>query len=140
MKRWGRVEEITNWYDMENATYYHGGDERWLIDKLRWQRIVGPDDSEDLIFGVGELDPGEFHLLHYHEDAAECYFVLEGQGKFRVDDEVIDGTPGTGIYMPAGSKHAILNDSDKKLVFFFAYPKPWYKTTLIEEHQPNMGK
>ena len=43
-------------------------------------------------------------------------------------------------FRPAGSKHAILNDGDKKLVFFFAYPKPWYKTTLLEEHKPDMGE
>jgi len=138
-KRWDRVENISEWFDMENAVYYHGGDKRWLSDKIRWQRLIGSEDTEDMIFGIAEIDPGEYHLLHYHEDCSECYFVLEGRAKFRIDDEVIDGTPGTGLYMPAGSKHAIVNDGKKKLVFFFAYPKPYYKTTLVDARIPDMG-
>lgn len=139
MKIWERRQDIKEWWTMENATFYHGGDKRWLPDKIRWHRLIGRNDSDDLIFGIAELDAGEYHLLHYHEDASECYYVLEGRSWFRVDDEVIDGTPGTGIMMRPGAKHAILNDSDEKLVFFFAFPKPHYETILVETTKPDMG-
>jgi oxalate decarboxylase/phosphoglucose isomerase-like protein (cupin superfamily) len=130
MKYFKHVDEIEDWMDTEKAVYYTGGDRKWLKDKLIWQRLFGPEDSNDLIFGIAKLPPGEEHLLHHHEDAPELYFVLEGRGVFMVNEEVRDCTPGTGIYMPAGSRHSVKNHGDKMLIFFFAYDRPQYETTL----------
>jgi oxalate decarboxylase/phosphoglucose isomerase-like protein (cupin superfamily) len=132
MKRVARVQDIQEWLNCEKATYYTGGDKRWLCDGIIWQRLIGPEDSKDLIFGIAKLDPAQIHLLHHHEGASELYYVLEGSGKFTLDDEIISGNPGTGIYMPPGTKHRIENDGDKTLVFFFAYNLPYYSTILDE--------
>jgi mannose-6-phosphate isomerase-like protein (cupin superfamily) len=40
--------------------------------------------------------------------------VLSGRAKVTVDDEEIDATPGTAIYIPVASKHKILNDGGEK--------------------------
>ena len=133
MKYFKHVDQIEDWMDTEKAIYYTGGDKRWLRDKLVWQRLFGPDESDDLIFGIAKLPPGEVHLLHHHEDAPELYYVLKGHGIFTVDEESQDCTPGMGIYMPAGSKHSIKNTGDGTLVFFFAYDRPHYKTRLDED-------
>ena len=93
MKRVARVEDIREWLDCEKALYYTGGDKRWLRDGIMWQRLIGPEDSKDLIFGVARLDPGQIHLLHHHEGASELYYVLEGSGRFTLDEEIINGTP-----------------------------------------------
>ncbi|MBU0465136.1 MAG: hypothetical protein KKE12_16285 [Proteobacteria bacterium] len=37
-----------------------------------------------------------------------------------------------GIYMPAGSKHSVQNVGAELLVFFSAYDRPHYTTTLDE--------
>jgi oxalate decarboxylase/phosphoglucose isomerase-like protein (cupin superfamily) len=132
MKRVARVEDIKEWFDCEKAVYYTGGDKRWLRDKIVWQRLIGPEDSKDLIFGIAKLDPGQIHLLHHHEGASELYYVLKGMGKFTVDEEVVDGSPGTGIYMPPGSKHRIENNGEQTLELFFAYNFPQYNTILDE--------
>ena len=132
VKRVARVEDIREWLDCEKALYYNGGDKRWLRDGIMWKRLIGPEDSKDLIFGIAKLDPGQIHLLHHHEGASELYYVLEGNGKFTLDEEIINGTPGAGIYMPPGTKHRIENDGDKTLVFFFAYNLPYYSTILDE--------
>ena len=134
MKRLGRVEDIKDWINCrsERALYYTGGDKRWFKDGTEWQRLIGPEDSEDLIFGIAKLKPGDIHLLHHHSDAAELYYILEGKGKFTVDDEVFDGYPGTGVYMSAGAKHKIENDGHQILVFFFSFNRPRYTTVLDE--------
>jgi oxalate decarboxylase/phosphoglucose isomerase-like protein (cupin superfamily) len=132
MKRVARIEDIKEWLDCEKATYYTGGDKRWLRDGIIWQRLIGPGDSQDLIFGIAKLDPGKIHLLHHHEGASELYYVLKGKGKFTVDEEVFDATPGTGIYMPPGTKHRIENVGEVTLEFFFAYNYPYYSTFLDE--------
>ena len=132
MQYFKHVDEIKDWNDTEKALYYTGGNKRWLKDKLIWQRLFGPEESDDLIFGIAKLPPGEGHLLHHHDDAPELYFILEGRGIFAVNDETRECDPGTGIYMPARSKHSVKNTGDEMLVFFFAYDRPHYETTLDE--------
>ncbi|MBW1714038.1 MAG: cupin domain-containing protein [Deltaproteobacteria bacterium] len=130
MKYFRHAGEITDWMDTRKAVYYTGGDERWLADKLKWQRLFGPSESEDLIFGIAKLPPGEIHLPHHHPDAPELYYVLEGQGLFRVAGEEKECGPGSGIYMPAGASHSVWNNGTEELVFFFAYDRPFYQTVL----------
>lgn len=130
MNYFKHVDKIDDWMDMEKAVYYTGGDKRWLRDKLVWQRLFGPDDTDDLIFGIAKLPPGEEHILHHHDDAPELYYVLEGHGLFTVDDQERDCPSGTGIYIPAGSRHSVKNTGGKTLIFFFAYDRPEYRTTL----------
>jgi mannose-6-phosphate isomerase-like protein (cupin superfamily) len=45
--------------------------------------------------------------------------VLSGRAKVTVDDEEIDATPGTAIYIPVAAKHKILNDGGEKFVFVY---------------------
>lgn len=130
MKYFKHVDEITEWMDTEKAAYYTGGDKRWLADKLKWQRLFGPSDSDDLIFGIAKLPPGEIHLPHYHPDASELYYVLAGYGLFTVAKEEKECGPGSGIYMPAGARHSVRNHGFEELIFFFAYDRPYYQTFL----------
>ena len=133
MKHVTRIQDIKEWINTEKATYYTGGDKRWLKDGLEWNRLIDPEVSDDLIFGVAKLEPGEVHLLHHHDNAAELYYVSEGSGKFTLDDEIVNGTPGTVIYIPTDVKHRIENDGSQTLVIFFVYNRPVYSTILDED-------
>ena len=43
--------------------------------------------------------------LHYHERTDEIYYVLDGQGRMRLDDEEIDLHKDLLVYVPHGVKH-----------------------------------
>ena len=43
--------------------------------------------------------------LHYHERTDEIYYVIDGQGKIRLDDQEMELRPGVVIYVPRGVKH-----------------------------------
>ena len=43
--------------------------------------------------------------LHYHQRTDEFYYVIEGQGKMVLDDQVIDLHQGVVVYVPRGTKH-----------------------------------
>jgi len=43
--------------------------------------------------------------LHYHERTDEVYYVIEGEGRMRLDDEEIDLHSGITVYVPRGVKH-----------------------------------
>lgn len=133
MKRVARIQDIQEWLNCEKANYYTGGDKRWLRDGLEWHRLIDPEVSKDLILGVARLEPGQVHLLHHHDNAAELYYVSEGTGKFTLDDEIVNGTPGTVIYIPTGTRHRIENDGNQTLMILFVYNRPDY-TTILDEN------
>lgn len=102
------------------------------LDEVEWKRNDDPRDwlnykrliwretgSTDLCIGMGRLAPGKVLDLHNHPDDGEFYYVLEGRAKVSVDEEVIDATPGTAIYIPAASKHKIVNDGEENFVFLY---------------------
>ena len=89
-------------------------------DWLNYKRLIWRETgSTDLCIGLGRLEPGKILGLHHHKDDAEFYYVLEGRAKVTVEDELIDATPGTAIYIPVAAKHSILNDGKEKFVFLY---------------------
>jgi mannose-6-phosphate isomerase-like protein (cupin superfamily) len=102
---------------LEDVPWNRNDDPR---DWLNYKRLIWKETgSNDLCIGLGSLDPGKILDLHHHKDDAEFYYVLEGNAKVTVDDEVIDATPGTAIYIPVASKHKIVNDGAEKFVFIY---------------------
>lgn len=55
---------------------------------------------------------GRMPPAHRHAANAEAYFVLDGIVEFRVADDVVQGTTGTFVLVPAGEAHTFGNTSD----------------------------
>jgi mannose-6-phosphate isomerase-like protein (cupin superfamily) len=70
--------------------------------------------------GVAELVKGGFLAPHRHPQA-EIYYVLAGRGRMTVDSEAVDVEAGTALFIPGGSEHAIRNDGDELLRFFYVF-------------------
>jgi len=43
--------------------------------------------------------------LHFHERTDEFYYVIEGQGRMRLDEEEIELHKGVVVYVPRGIRH-----------------------------------
>lgn len=43
--------------------------------------------------------------LHYHERTDEFYYVIDGHGRMRLNDEEIELHQGVVVYVPRGVKH-----------------------------------
>jgi len=48
--------------------------------------------------------------LHYHQRTDEIYYVLDGQGRMRLDDEEIELHKDVTVYVPRGVKHRAWGD------------------------------
>jgi quercetin dioxygenase-like cupin family protein len=87
---------------------------RQTVDQGTVQRLIDQDVTGDtqceFAVGIYRIEPNELHPLHLHTSAAEFYFVVAGRARFTLGDEVIEGTPGTALYMPIGMPHAIQTD------------------------------
>jgi len=43
--------------------------------------------------------------LHYHAKTDEFYYVIDGQGTMRLDEQEIPLSKGVVVYIPRGTKH-----------------------------------
>src|SRR3954447_15541697 len=59
------------------------------------------------------VQPGQRTTPHYHPLTEEIYYLLEGTGRMRIGDEVLDVQPGDAIAIPPGAVHTIQNTGTK---------------------------
>ena len=43
--------------------------------------------------------------LHYHQRTDEIYYILDGEGRMRLDNDEIELHSGVTVYVPRGVKH-----------------------------------
>ena len=87
-----------------------------LLDLGNFQAVVlaaGDATSGDLTVLQTQGEPSGFGPpLHCHRDAAEAFFVLEGDYLMFIDDEQHLCPPGTFVYVPRGTPHTFKVSSD----------------------------
>jgi mannose-6-phosphate isomerase-like protein (cupin superfamily) len=54
-----------------------------------------------------------------HEGKEEVYFVVQGKGKFVLDDQVVDVEQGTAVYIEPGCRHRAINTGDDEMRLFW---------------------
>lgn len=65
------------------------------------------------------VPPGEIHApeAHLHPDAEEVFYVVAGNGQFRLGDDAFAVGPGDFVYVPPGLLHELRNTGDTDLEF-----------------------
>src|SRR4051812_38252103 len=63
------------------------------------------------------LLPGQQTAPHYHILTEEIYYILQGQGRMQLGDEVRVVGPGDAIAIPPGMIHIIENVGSQTLIF-----------------------
>lgn len=91
-----------------------------------WRRWVSPSQANgNMVFGLGELAPGEVAEWHEHPEA-EVFYVLAGRGaaSWRIDghEHQADLHPGVAFYKVGGIPHRMASVGDEPLrgVYFKA--------------------
>ncbi len=71
--------------------------------------------SDTLLLGVNCLEPGQTQKPHDHTDQDKFYYVIEGEGQFRIGDDVKSAAAGDVVWAPAGVVHGVSNEADSRL-------------------------
>ena len=77
-------------------------------------------ESQKLGFNITVIPPGKRAFpCHAHYANEEMFYILEGEGKLRLGEELHHVRSGDFISIPAGPEHAhqIINDSETELRF-----------------------
>ncbi len=64
-----------------------------------------------------EMPPNTAEQLHYHEKAAQVFYILKGQAEFQLDEETMLVAQGESLHIAAGKKHRISNKSNQNIRF-----------------------
>jgi mannose-6-phosphate isomerase-like protein (cupin superfamily) len=77
-----------------------------------WGDVAEPDFAGAWIV----VEPGTVSAPHAH-DEGEVFFIFEGEGDMRVDNEVRRVRAGDTIFIPPGHEHALASPPDRRIVF-----------------------
>ena len=85
----------------------------------------GQFGSSNLAITWVDCAPGSEQRLHVHETQEQVYVIVRGSGVMRVAGEEQEVGPGTMVYVPPGSEHAIRNDGNETLTYISATAPPF---------------
>jgi mannose-6-phosphate isomerase-like protein (cupin superfamily) len=63
------------------------------------------------------LPPGAATEPHHHPKAEEIYYLLEGEGEMKMEQDTRLVGPGDAVAIPPGARHTIRNVGQTPLVF-----------------------
>lgn len=82
-------------------------------------------DTERMFCDLYCFEPGQAQKPHAHDGEDKVYYVVEGEGLFRVGNEEQSLRTQSIVLAPAGVEHGVTNRSSQRLVVLvFMAPKP----------------
>jgi len=57
-------------------------------------------------------------VKHYHKECTEVYYILEGQGKMELNDDLVDVVPGIIVYIEPFTWHRLFSDAGVRTIVF----------------------
>jgi mannose-6-phosphate isomerase-like protein (cupin superfamily) len=98
--------------------------------------VKASSDDTDGLFSLLEAEepPGFGPPLHIHHDAAEAFYVVEGEYVMFLDEREVTCPAGSFVFIPAGMRHGFRVGSvpSKKLNFYFPAVMVGYFEDLSE--------
>ncbi len=74
-----------------------------------------------------KVKPGQLTLAHRLSTLKEIYYILEGEGVIRIDQDSAAVHPGPVVYIPPNSKQYIHNTGSRDFTFLCMVCPLWKK-------------
>ena len=99
--------------DITPAVTAHGEGEKFVF--------LSQQDTTSAItqFAYGKFLPGESCAMHLHPTMEECFFFIDGEGEYIIDDVVYAIKPNCFLRIPANTLHALKATGTTPLVFVY---------------------
>jgi len=80
-------------------------------DNSEIRELMHPDSYDNQLQSLAEaiIKPGQTTLLHLHKKSEELYFILQGEGKMQLGDDIFSVKKGDTICITPKTKHRIEN-------------------------------
>ena len=98
----------------------------------RRQVLIGPDEAPSFAMRRFIMEPGGGMPKHTNTVEHEQY-VLTGQARIGIGDDVVDVGPGSVVYIPAGTPHWYAVEGDERFEFLCVVPNRPDRIEIIDE-------
>ena len=93
----------------------------WFLGQPLEVKLAGEQTSGAYAVTEGIAAPGFGPAPHLHRREAEAIYVIEGELRFTLDGQQIDGPAGTVVHVPTGTLHSWINVSAKPAKLLTVY-------------------
>ena len=84
-------------------------------------KLLGHETNGSIMLFEETVPAGTKSLFHLHRDSDEVAWVLAGEFRFKIGDEVAAGGPGSSAFMPRNVPHAWKNTGSETGRVLFLY-------------------
>lgn len=115
--------------------------ERETLDNDNFRKVLYTGENLQLVLMT--LKPGEEIGQEVHNENDQFFRFEAGAGKCIINDYEYDVKDGTGLIIPAGSEHNIINTGSKALQMYTIYSPPHHKEGTLfatKEEAEEMGE
>lgn len=113
-------------------TGYTGNIEQTTLDNSNFRQVLYTGQHSQLV--VMSLLPGEEIGMEVHEIVDQFLRIEKGSGKLIINDEEFEVKDGTGIIIPAGAKHNVINlSATDPMKIYTLYSPPHHKDGTIHK-------
>jgi mannose-6-phosphate isomerase-like protein (cupin superfamily) len=123
MARNGRDSAQPGRVSRGNAEHY-----RWGKDCDGWHLVK----DEQLSVIEEFMPPGAAEIRHHHKHAQQFFYILAGEVLMEVEGQTTLVPAGSGIRVPAGTRHQIRNPSSSAARFLVISQPPSYGDRVNE--------
>lgn len=74
--------------------------------------LVSACDCTEMRPKLWYLDPGDAMSFHRQTDQEEFYYVVDGPGRLRIEEEYLDVPEGACVRIPPETPRQVLNDTE----------------------------
>lgn len=97
-----------------------------------FRRVLYTGKNSQLV--LMSLKPGEEIGSEVHDDIDQFFRFEDGQGKVVIDGREIEVIDGSGIVVPAGAEHNVINTSEASLLkLYTVYSPPEHKNNTVHK-------
>jgi quercetin dioxygenase-like cupin family protein len=99
---------------------------------VKWVANRDLDPGCEQSFGLVYILPGKTNPEHWHTNAEEIVYMLQGECDVRLGDRHVTIKPGQTLHIPPGTKHEVANFGWEPVVYVCSFSASM-RGTLFED-------
>jgi mannose-1-phosphate guanylyltransferase / mannose-6-phosphate isomerase len=130
------VKKIVSMLDENHSTLVHSH----ATVKRPWGEYTVLEEGPGFKVKRVSIKPGERLSMQYHQHRSEHWVVVEGAAKVQNADRTMTLKPNESTYIPAGTKHCLMNNSDQPLQIIEVQTGPYLGEDDIVRLEDKYGR
>lgn len=103
--------------------------ERQTLDNTDFRRVLYTAKSTQLVLMA--IPPGEEIGLEVHDKEVQFFRFESGRGEVLINGEQHLVEDGSGVIVPAGAEHNVINRGDEPLKLYTLYSPPHHRDGVV---------